>query len=60
LGLDVVRAYSIFTQSQRVLATVELDDQSGFRAAKICDEGADGMLAAESCNDESAIPKSRP
>jgi hypothetical protein len=60
LGLEVLRAYPIVTQSQRVLATVELDNQLGFRATEVCDEGADGMLAAESRADESAIPKSRP
>jgi hypothetical protein len=60
LGLEVLRAYLIFSQPQRVLATVELDNQLGFRAAKICDEGSDRVLAAESRAAESAIPKSRP
>jgi hypothetical protein len=58
LGLEVLRACLIFSQSQRVLATVELDNQLGFRATEVCDEGADGMLAAESRTAESAIPKS--
>jgi len=33
----------------RVLAPIELNYQFGFRAAKISDEGIDGMLAAEPC-----------
>ena len=32
---------------KRVLATVKLDDELGFGAAEIRDEGADGMLSPE-------------
>jgi len=35
LGLKVLRAYLIFTEPQRVLTAVKLDDQLGFGAAKV-------------------------
>jgi hypothetical protein len=43
-----------------MLATIELDDQFGFRTAEVSDERADGVLAAESRAAESAIAKPQP
>src|SRR5258705_13525103 len=43
-----------------MLTAVEFDDQLRFRAVEVGDVGADGMLAAESCASECAVPKPRP
>jgi hypothetical protein len=60
LSFEKCRSLSVSSRLQRVLTAVKLDDEFSFRAAKVHDEGTDGMLAAEPRTAEPPIPKSLP
>ena len=47
LTLEIGRSLSVGSPLQRVMTAFKLDDQLGFRAAEVRDEGTDGMLATE-------------
>ena len=47
LSFEICGAGLVGSPFQSVMAPVQLDDQLGFSAAEVRDEGADGVLAAE-------------
>ena len=43
-----------------MLAAIELDHQTGFNASDVCEERADGVLAAELVSGETAVAENAP
>jgi hypothetical protein len=60
LSFEEVGPHGVRTPLKRVLAAVKLDDELGFGAAEIRDEGADGMLSPELELRQPPVPQSPP